>query len=130
MSWELLPIDLTTQILAQRYILRNQAIKTIQNNWRKYMQKDIIAIDISLEIEIDENSYMMVSSPDTAKILDFCANIISGKHDEKYWLIILEGIKEGLSIIDNIDIYYNQSQAAYHKILTKFNLSDENIIVD
>ena len=129
MSWERLPIDLTTQILAQRFALRNQAIKTIQNNWRKHIQKDIIAIDISLEIEIDENSYMVVSSPDTAKILEFCANIISGKHNKKYWLIILEGIKEGLSIIDNNDIYYNKSQVAYNKILTKFNLTDEDIIV-
>lgn len=123
MSWESLPIEIRVEILSIRYDLRYTASNKIQNGWKKYMLPEVTAMDISLDIEIDSDEIIMVSLPQTAKLMEICAHIIRGKHNQDYWLLVMEYIKEGLDIDEYTggpgSVYYNRTEKAYRKILNK-----------
>ena len=126
MSWENLPIEIRVEILSIRYDLRYTASNKIQNGWKKYMLPEVTAMDISLDIEIDSDEIIMVSLPQTANLMEICAHIIRGKHNQDYWLVVMEGIKEGL-VMDEYTggpsaVYYNRTEKAYHKILNKLGI--------
>ena len=128
MSWETLPIEIRTDILAIRYNLRYIASNKIQKRWKKYMLPELTAMDISLDIEIDSDEIIMVSLPQTANLIEICAHIIRGKHNQDYWLLVMEGIKEGLDIDEYTggpgSVYYNRTEKAYHKILNKLGMEE------
>ena len=65
MSWDMLPTDICVYILKIRNEIRNNSSNIIQNAWRKYIISDIIALDILLEIEIDQYDEIMVSISST-----------------------------------------------------------------
>ncbi len=123
MSWEILPIEIRIEILSLRHDIRYSSAKKIQKQWIKHMLPEVTALDLSLDLEIDNDEIILVSLPRTARIMKLCANIISGKHNRFYWEIVMEGIKEGLELEEYMggpsSIYYNRTEEAYEKILNK-----------
>ena len=63
MSWEMLPTEISLNILKIRNNIRYIASKKIQKAWKKFILPDEIAIDLALEIEIDQYNEIMVSIP-------------------------------------------------------------------
>ena len=130
MSWESLPIEIRVYILDIRYKLRNEYCKKIQNAWQRYITADLEAIDILLDIEIDEEEEIMVSIPETSIILEKCAQICSGKHHMWFWEEIFEKINQSLDIHRYNDrdwltpdaVNYRKTKIAYEKLLKKFNM--------
>ena len=132
MSWENLPSEIGAKILATRYNMRNEACKKIQarHQIRQHLREQT-AIDISLDIEIDENESIIVCAPELAIILDTCSHLINGNYNREYWLLIMEGIKESLTINHDVYgkelMYYMYSKQAYKKILEKLRVTEESI---
>ena len=135
MSWNSLPHDITIKILKLRYKYRKTASEKIQKWWKAKKQKrELLAIDISLDIEIDRNEIMIVSGAKISKLLNRCCTLISGRHYRNYWLIVLEGIKDGLLrqqlIKDEQELlFYQQTQISYGKLLNKLQVTDNDITI-
>ena len=133
MSWNSLPHDITIKILELRYNYRKTASEKIQKWWKATKQRrELLAIDISLEIEIDRNEIMIVSDAKLSKLLNRCCALISGRHYRDYWLIVLEGIKDGLLhqqlIKDEQELlFYQQTKISYGKLLNKLQVTDDDI---
>ena len=136
MSWNSLPHDITIKILELRYKYRKTASEKIQRWWKATKRaRELLAIDLSLEIEIDRNEMIIVTNEKLYKLLDRCCTLISGRHYRDYWLIVLEGIKDGLKqrqrqqfLKDNQEIlFYKQTQISYRKLLEKLQVSDDAI---
>tara|TARA_B100000902_G_scaffold399823_1_gene472796 strand:+ start:62 stop:457 length:396 start_codon:yes stop_codon:yes gene_type:complete len=130
MSWESLPIELRVYILSERYKIRNNLSKKIQNVWQQYIIADIEAINILLDVEIDEDQQIMVSIPETSIILKKCAWICSGKQHLWFWKEILDKIQESL-VINKYEgtqwltpnaVNYRKTKIEYKKLLKKFNM--------
>lgn len=137
MSWNSLPHDITIKILKLRYKYRKTASEKILKWWKATKQKrELLAIDISLDIEIDRNEIMIISGAKLSKLLNQCCTLISGRHYRNYWLIVLEGIKDGLLrqrqllMKDNQEIlFYQQTQISYRKLLEKLQVTDNDITI-
>lgn len=128
MSWELLPTEIRVYILDLRYRIRNTACEKIQNAWTKFILPDLTAIDIALDIEIDEDQYIMVTTESTELIVKKCLKISSGKHHIWFWQEVAEKIKESLLVEEYSGgpgaIYYNRTEVVYNELLEKFGLQD------
>lgn len=133
MSWNSLPHDITIKILELRYKYRKTASEKIQRWWKATKRaRELLAIDLSLDIEIDQNEMIIVTNEKLYKLLDQCCTLISGRHYRDYWLIVLEGIKDGLKqqlvMKDNQEIlFYQQTQISYRKLLEKLQVCDDAI---
>tara|TARA_Y100000591_G_scaffold333389_1_gene376986 strand:- start:15300 stop:15692 length:393 start_codon:yes stop_codon:yes gene_type:complete len=127
MSWDDLPIELHVKILANRFELRNIACKKIQNCWNNYFGPIRGAIDIALELEVGEDGIFLVYWPSTAKIMEYCANKITGKNHRGFWKFIVEQIQTGLREkrdalgTDPYSIYYTRTAIACQEITNKLN---------
>ena len=130
MSWDMLPTDICIYILKLRNNIRNNASNLIQNSWRKYIISDIIAIDILLEIEIDQYDEIMVSIPSTENILKTALTICSGKFYLKLWENLAEKLYHSLKINKYTEyerftpsaVNYRKIKIQYNRLLKKFNL--------
>ena len=98
MSWELLPTEISVDILRLRHEFRNNACNKIQNAWTKFILPEVTAIDIALNIEIAPYNNIMVSIPSSYYILKKCTWIISGKHHLWIWKMIAKKIEYSLNI--------------------------------
>ena len=126
MSWDDLPTDLHIKILAMHFEIRNEACKKIQKNWGKYFAPIIGAIDVALELEVGEDGFFLVMWPSTARIMEHCANKISGKNHHGFWKFITQQIKLGLYnelYTGGPDApYYNRTELACDKLIQKLNI--------
>lgn len=132
MSWDKLPIELHIMILSFRNEIRNNASLTIQRSWGKYMAPSIAALDIILEMEVDQNGTILATWKPNVKILEYCTRVLSGHINKSFWNVILEGIYEGL-IADEVWVteanyndtpnlkYYYYTEHLYYELLNKFN---------
>ena len=133
MSWNSLPHDITIKILELRYKYRKTASEKIQRWWKATKRiRELLAIDLSLDIEIDHSEMIIISSAKLSKLLNRCCALISGRHYRNYWLIILEGIKDGLLhhqlIKDEQELlFYQQTKISYEKLLNKLQVTDNDI---
>ncbi len=132
MSWDALPTDLHVLILSFRNEIRNTASLTIQRVWGKYIAPSIAALDIILEIEVDQNGIILATWKPNIKILEYCTRVLSGYNNKSFWNVILEGIYEGL-IADEVWVtdahcnntpnikYYYYTEKLYYELLNKFS---------
>ena len=123
MFWDNLPLDLRVYILSIRYNIRNKSSEIISKSWRKYIMADNLAIDLALELQVDQEGYLMVSIPETSEILNICLKIMKNKIGLWFWETILEKLKNGLFIEEYTGgpsaIYYNRTEQAYQDLLKK-----------
>lgn len=133
MSWEILPLEIRSYILNIRNQFRNEAANKIQNIfWNKYILPDLIAIDLALDIQIDQFHQVMVSIPSTEKILKKCLFVTSGKRYLLTWKKILEKIKTSLFFNEYMPeqwltyeaICYRRTCSIYIDLLKKFNIEE------
>ena len=126
MNWEDLPIEIRLKILAIHFNTREQACKKIQKNWRKYFAPIESAIDIALELEVDLDGIFIVLWPETAKIMEYCARVVSGKHHRGFWKFIIDQIQIGLHLFEYTGgptaIYYNRTEEACQKLIKKLDI--------
>ena len=129
--WDELPIELRVYILSIRNTYRNNNAIIIQKKWQKYIAPSIAAIDIVLELEVDENCYILTRWKSTAEILEYCAKILTAKINKDFWNFILKEIRIGLNIdeiyvietkfLDDPSIaYYYITENAYFTLYNKF----------
>ena len=129
MSWEMLPTEIILYILKIRNNIRYNASKKIQNAWRKFILPDLIAIDLALEIEIDQYDEIMVSIPSTALKLKYCLLISSGKHYLSFWKILANKLDDSLNTYTYAEnewltpeaVNYRKVKIEYKNLLKKFN---------
>ena len=125
MSWEGLPIELRTKILFIRFDIRNNACKLIQKKWSKYFARIESAIDIALELEVDNEGTFLVMWPSNTRIMEYCAKIVTGKHHRGFWKFIVDQIQIGLFKDEYTGgpgaIYYNRTEFACDKLVEKLN---------
>ena len=125
MSWEGLPIELRTIILSMRFDIRNNASKLIQKSWGKYFAPIGSAIEVALELEVDQDGTFLIMWPSTAKIMEHCAKVVTGKHHREFWKFIIEQIQIGLFKDEHTGgpgaIYYNRTEFACDKLVEKLN---------
>lgn len=123
MFWDNLPLDLRVYILSIRYDIRSKSSEIICKARKKYIITDNLAIDLALELQIDQEGYIMVSIPETSEILNICLKIMKNKIGLWFWDIILERLQDGLFIEEYTDgpsaIYYNRTEQAYYDLLKK-----------
>ena len=128
MSWELLPTDITIYILKLRSSLRNDACLKIQSSWFKHILPDMTAIDISLNIHLDEDYEFIIDTPESVSIINKCLFIATGKRHLLFWNKYLNKIKKSLIINEYMggpsSIYYNQTEELYYKLTEKFQLME------
>ena len=129
MSWEMLPTEIVIYIFKIRNEIRNEASQTIQNAWAKYISIDIIALELALNIEIDQYNDIMVSIPSTHLILKKCLNMVSGKRYLWFWNKFAKKLHYSL-IWNKYDeaewltpqaVNYRKVKIEYKKLLNKFN---------
>lgn len=124
MYWEDLPIEIRIYILSLRYMLRNNEVKKIQKTWNKYLIKEVTAIDIALDIEVDTYGLIIISIQKTSRILRICNKIISGNYNKEFWLALIENIKIGLDLEEYTggpgSVYYNRTQEEWINLEKKF----------
>ena len=58
MFWDNLPLDLRVYILSIRYDIRSKSSEIISKSWRKYIIADNLAIDLALELQVDQEGYL------------------------------------------------------------------------
>lgn len=129
MSWEILPTEVTVYILTIRNNIRNTASKKIQNAWRKFILPELIAIDLVLQIEIDQYNLIMLSIQSTSSILKASLSFCSGKHYLSFWKTLSIKLYDSLNTYTYTDndwltpeaINYRKSKIQYKKLLEKFN---------
>ena len=123
MFWDKLPLDIRVYILSIRYDIRNKSSEIISRFWKKYIMADILAIDLALDLEVDQKGYIIVSIPETSDILNICLKIMKNKVGLWFWEIILEKLKNGLFIEEYTGgpgaIYYNRTEQVYYDLLKK-----------
>lgn len=127
----MLPTDICVYILKIRNEIRNNSSNIIQNAWKKYIISDILAIDILLEIEIDQYNEIMVSIPSTENILKKSLALCSGKFYVDLWEYIIKKLYNSLKLYKHIEndinwlspqaIYYRKIKIQYNLLLEKFN---------
>ena len=125
----MLPTDICVYILKIRNEIRNNSSNIIQNAWRKYIISDIIALDILLEIEIDQYDEIMVSISSTEDILRTSLRICSGKFYLNTWKILAEKLYYSLKInkypehewLTPSAVNYRKIKIQYNRLLEKFN---------
>ena len=123
MSWDMLPTDICVHILKIRNNIRNNSANIIQNAWRKYIISDIIALDVLLEIEIDQYDNIMVSIPSTLNILKTSLTICSGKFYLNKWKLLAEKLYYSLKINKYTeDEWLTPSAVNYRKIKIQYNI--------
>ena len=135
MSWEMLPNEISINILKIRNNIRYIASKKIQKAWKKFILPDEIAIDLALEIEIDEYNEIMVSIPSTALKLKYCLTMSSGKHYLWFWKKLAMKLEDALNIYKYRDNEwltpeaqnYRKIKIQYEKLLNKFNFQCQSI---
>lgn len=129
MSWECLPIELRTNILSIRFDIRNNACKLIQKNWNKYFARIESAIEIALELEVDQDGTFLVMWPSNATIMEYCAKVVTGKHNRGFWKFIIQEIQLGLYKDEYIggpgSIYYNRTEIACDILVKKLNKNNK-----
>ena len=129
MSWDILPTDICVHILKIRNNIRDNSANIIQNAWRKYIISDIIALDVLLEIEIDQYDNIMVSIPSTLNILKTSLTICSGKFYLNTWKLLAEKLYYSLKInkypedewLTPSAVNYRKIKIQYNILLEKFN---------
>lgn len=134
----MLPIDICVYILKIRNNIRNNASNIIQNAWRKYIISDIIAIDILLEIEIDQFDEIMVSIPSTENILKTSLTICSGKFYLNLWKEFAEKLYNSLKLYEHVErndnwlipqlVNYRKIKIQYNRLLKKFKFKKYEIL--
>lgn len=129
MSWECLPIELRTNILSIRFDIRNNACKLIQKNWNKYFGRIESAIEIALELEVDQDGTFLVMWPSNATIMEYCAKVVTGKHNRGFWKFIIQEIQVGLYKDEYTggpgSIYYNRTEIACDILVKKLNKNNK-----
>jgi hypothetical protein len=75
---------------------REDACRTIQNCWWRYIGPTWAAVYISLNLEIDENIEIHVMRESNAKIMEYCVRVLSGRQHRTYWKFILGLVRRGL----------------------------------
>lgn len=124
MQWENLPIEIRSYILSLRYTIRSNEVRKIQKAWEKYLIKEYTAIDVALDLEVDTYGLIMISIPETPKILKICNKIIRGNCNKEFWLGLVENIKTGLELEEYTGgpgaIYYNKTEEECMKLEEKF----------
>lgn len=128
----MLPSEISVYILKIRNNIRNNASKKIQHAWKEYLYPEFLAIDLALEIEIDEDDEIIVTDQSTVTILKYCLAICSGKYNLKFWKNLAVKLSKSL-IINSYDeseywltrgaINYRKTKIQYKKLLKKFNFS-------
>uniref|UniRef100_A0A6C0AY83 Uncharacterized protein n=1 Tax=viral metagenome TaxID=1070528 RepID=A0A6C0AY83_9ZZZZ len=129
MSWQMLPNEISIYILKIRNNIRYRASKKIQNAWRKYILPEEIAIDLALQIEIDQYDKIMVSIHSTALKLKYCLSMCSGKHYLLFWKNLAIKLHDSLNVYQYADddwltteaVNYRKIKIQYKKLLNKFN---------
>ena len=132
MSWQMLPNDISVYILKIRNNIRYRASKKIQNAWRKFILPDQIAIDLALEIQIDEYDKIMVSTSSTELKLKYCLSICSGKHYLSFWKILSDLLLESLNTYQYAEdawltpeaVNYRKIKIQYKNLIKKFNFEE------
>lgn len=130
MSWDKLPCEIKTYILELRYNIRNDSANKIQKLWSNYILPDLTAIDIVLNLELDQYNYIMVSIRSTESILKKCLFITTGKHYLFFWKKLLHKIKCSLIIHEYNEeewltpeaVNYRKIKVVYEKLAKKFKL--------
>lgn len=123
MFWNNLPLELRVYILSIRYDIRNKSSKIICKSWKSYFETDNLAIELAQKFQLDEDGNIMVSFPETSKILNICIKIMKQRKNWWFWNIILENLQYGLFIEEYTGgpsaIYYNKTEQAYYALLKK-----------
>ena len=130
MSWDELPSEIILYILEFRYNIRNEAAYKIQKLWSSHILPDLTAIDIVLDLELDQYNDIMVSVASTETILKKCLFITSGKHYSFFWKKLLFKIKSSLIVHRYSDddwlapqaINYRKIAVVYTELAKKFKL--------
>ena len=127
----MLPTDICVYILKIRNEIRNNYSNIIQNAWKKYIISDILAVDILLEIEIDQFDEIMVSIPSTENILKFSLTLCSGKFYLNFWEYIAKKLYNSLKLYEHVErndnwlipelVNYRKIKIQYNLLLEKFN---------
>ena len=132
MSWQMLPTEISIYILKIRNNIRYTASKKIQNGWKKYILPEQIAIDLALDIEIDQYDKIMVSIESTVLKLIHCLSMCSGKHYLQFWKTIAIILHDSLNTYQYAvnewltpeAVNYIKTKIQYNKLLNKFNFQD------
>ena len=78
---------------------KEDACRTIQNCWLRYIAPSLAALKLALKLEICENNEIHIMRNDfNAKIMEYCVRVLSGRQHRGFWKYILELIKRGLWI--------------------------------
>ena len=127
----MLPSEISVYILKIRNKIRNNASKKIQNAWRQYIYPEFLAIDLALEIEIDENNEIIVTNQYTVMILKYCLAICRGNLNLKFWKDLATKLSKSLEINNYINngnqwlspqaVNYRKTKILYKELLQKFN---------
>ena len=126
----MLPTDICVYILKIRNEIRNNSSNIIQNAWRKYIISDIIAVDILLEIEIDQFDEIMVSIPSTENILKNSLSLCSGKFYLNTWKEFVKKLYNSLKLYEHVERNdnYRKIKIQYNRLLKKFNFKKYEIL--
>ena len=113
---------------------REDACRTIQNCWRRYIAPTWAAVDISLNLEIDENAEIHVMRESTAKIMEYCVRVLSGRQHRDYWKFILGLVRRGLWVDEftggSRACFYVRVQNACDTLVERFGFIMEPMVLD
>jgi len=106
----------------------------IQNCWRCYIAPTRAAVDISLNLEIDENAEIHVMQESTAKIMEYCVRVLSGRQHRDYWKFILGLVRRGLWVDEFTGgphaCFYVRVQNACDTLVERFGFIMEPMVLD
>ena len=122
MNWETLPIELRVQILSMRHNMREDSQKTIVRCWVKFLAPKKIAQCL---VERERNRLSLdVMFPETANVMEYCTNVLSGKEDPKFWKEVLLDVDYELWVNEYTGgpraKYYKRNKAAFDVLTRTF----------
>lgn len=91
MSWNILPIELRVCILSMRHDMREDSQKMIVRHWEKFQAPKKVAQYLVNKERM--GLPMGVMFPEVASIMEYCANVLSGREKPNYWRAILEEVE-------------------------------------
>ena len=128
MSWNDLPHEIKVYILKLRYDIRNISAYKIQKSWFNYLKDEEEALDIALDLEVDQGHEIMICLSSTPIILERCIEKVSGNINRWFWLSIIESMDKKLYEKNNIDKLeqpdnYHNTERVFKKLLEKFKIN-------
>lgn len=128
MNWDSLPSEIKVYILKLRYDIRNTSANKIQKAWFNYLKNEEQALDIALDLEVDQDCEIMICIPSTYNILEKCVAKVSGNINRWFWLSIIESMEKKLYEKNNIDKLenpqeYSNTEKVFKKLLEKFKIN-------